>query len=209
MIILDFITGQPIDMLPSRQKRDTEEYFFRIHPDFERIRDLKEKYIRFNDRNAGHVDSAGAELDALIDKYEASGFPAFKGFAALLRQYRAEIINSFILVDNYDSTGEKVMKRLSSGLIESFNGKPKDTKRLSRGYRNFSHMRDRLLFAERHDPPILGIPKTSGEVRNLTGKKRISYSKTNAAAPVTDGPSVSETGAVTPDDDPKGGYENV
>lgn len=30
MIILDFITGQPIDMLPSRQKRDTEEYFSSI-----------------------------------------------------------------------------------------------------------------------------------------------------------------------------------
>lgn len=132
-----------------------KEYFFRIHPDFERIRDLKEKYIRFNDRNAGHVDSAGDELDALIDEYEVSGFPAFKGFAFLLRQYRSEIINSFILVDKYDGTGERVMKRLSSGLIESFNRKPKDMKRLSRGYRNFNQMRNRLLFAERHGPPIV------------------------------------------------------
>ena len=136
------------------------EYFFRIHPDFEKIRELKKKYIRFNDRNAGHPDRAGAELDALIDEYESSGFPSFKGFASLLRQYRAEIINSLILVDKYDDNGVKVMKRLSSGLIESFNRKPKDIKRLSRGYRNFSHMRNRLLFAERHDPPVLGIPKT-------------------------------------------------
>ena len=186
-----------------------EEYFFRIHPDFERIRDLKEKYIRFNDRNAGHVDSAGDELDALIDEYEASGFPAFKGFAFLLRQYRSEIIHSFILVDKYDGTGESVMKRLSSGLIESFNRKPKDMKRLSRGYRNFNHMRNRLLFAERHDPPILGIPKTYGEVRNLTGRKRGSYNKTYVAEPTTDETSASGTSPVTPDDDPKGGYEDV
>lgn len=186
-----------------------EEYFFRIHPDFKRIRDLKEKYIRFNDRNAGHVDSAGDELDTLIDEYEASGFSAFKGFAFLLRQYRSEIINSFILVDKYDGTGERVMKRLSSGLIESFNRKPKDMKRLSRGYRNFNHMRNRLLFAERHGPPILGIPKTYGEVRNLTGRKRGSYNKTYVAEPTTDEPSVSGTGPVTPDDDQKGDYEDV
>ena len=64
-------------------------------------------------------------------------------------------------------------------------------------------MRNRLLFAERHGPPILGIPKTYGEVRNLTGRKRGSYK------PTTDEPSVSGTGPVTPDDDQKGDYEDV
>ena len=70
-------------------------------------------------------------------------------------------------------------------------------------------MRNRLLFAERHDPPILGIPKTYGEVRNLTGRKRGSYNKTYVTEPTTDEPSVSGTGPVTPDDDQKGDYEDV
>lgn len=186
-----------------------EEYFFRIHPDFNRIRDLKEKYIRFNNRNTGYSDRAASELDALIDEYESSGFPAFKSFASLLRQYRAEIINSFILVDKYDGAGEKVMKRLSSGLIESFNRKPKDMKRLSRGYRNFNHMRNRLLFAQRHNPPILGIPKTSEEIRNHTGIKRGPYNKTDTVASVTNGSSVYATSDVVSDNAVKGESENI
>lgn len=186
-----------------------EEYFFRIHPDFNRIRDLKEKYIRFNNRNTGYSDRAASELDALIDEYESSGFPAFKSFASLLRQYRAEIINSFILVDKYDGAGEKVMKRLSSGLIESFNRKPKDMKRLSRGYRNFNHMRNRLLFAQRHNPPILGISKTSEEIRNHTGIKRGPYNKTDTVASVTNGSSVYATSDVVSDNAVKGESENI
>lgn len=186
-----------------------EEYFFRIHPDFERIRELKEKYTSFNDRNPGHPDRAGAELDELIDEYEASGFPAFKGFASLLRQYHAQIISSFILVTKYDGSGVKAMKRLSCGLIESFSRKPKDMKRLSRGYMNFSHMRNRLLFATRNDPPILGIPKSSEDVRNCTGKMRGSYRKSKVQHRSTDKQSVSEPAPAAPSDIVKGGVENV
>lgn len=179
---------------PSRKDRhfgiymDTyryEEYFFRIHSDFEQIRDLKEKYISFNNRNIGHPEKASIELDALINKYDTSGFPIFKGFASLLKQYHTEIINSFIVVEKYDDAGLKVMKRLSSGLIESFNRKPKDMKRLSRGYMNFSHMRNRLLFGTRIDPPILGAPKTPEETKNSTGKKRSPYVILNAPDVIT------------------------
>ena len=186
-----------------------EAYFFRIHPDFERIRNLKEKYISFNNRNTGHPERASSELDALIDEYEASGFPAFRGFASLLRQYHTEIINSFILVDKYDDAGVKTMKRLSSGLIESFNRKPKDMKRLSRGYMNFSHMRNRLLFAARHEAPILGIPKTLEEVRNRTGKTRGPYRKYKAVNPAADEHSVSEPAPAAPSVPAEGGTGNV
>lgn len=54
MIILDFITGQPIDMLPSRQKRDTSDYFTSI-PIKERmnvkylITDMYNPYLAFAD----------------------------------------------------------------------------------------------------------------------------------------------------------------
>ena len=178
-----------------------EEYFFRIHSDFERIRDLKEKYISFNNRNIGHPARASVELDSIINEYDASGFPIFKGFASLLRQYHTEIINSFIIVEKYDNANSKTMKRLSSGLIESFNRKPKDMKRLSRGYTNFSHMRNRLLFATRTDPSILGVPKSPKEIQTPTGKKRESYDK----ATISDGsksPSDSSASSVSDEDLP-------
>lgn len=67
--------------------------------------------------------------------------------------------------------------RLSSGVIESFNRKPKDIRRAARGYRNFDHMRNRLLFATRADAAILGVPKTTEDVRHYTGLHRGPYKK--------------------------------
>ena len=46
--------------------------------------------------------------------------------------------------------------RLSNGPIESLNRKAKDLKRLGRGYRNFSHLRNRFLFATRFNAPLNG-----------------------------------------------------
>ena len=77
----------------------------------------------------------------------------------------------------YDSDRPQAFSRLSSGVIESFNRKPKDMKRNARGYRNFNNMRNRLLFATRDDPPILGTPKSADKVKNYTGKKRGPYKK--------------------------------
>lgn len=154
-----------------------EELFFKIHPDLRTIRDLKEKYIQFNKRNLGNPNQAALELDDLIMFYRNTGFPIFNGFADLLEKYKPEIINSFIAIMKYDSDKPQAFSRLSSGVIESFNRKPKDMKRNARGYRNFNHMRNRLLFATRDDSPILGTPKSADEVKNYTGKKRGPYKK--------------------------------
>ena len=104
----------------------------------------------------------------LIYEYRRSSFPTFHAFADLLDKYFHEILNSFIIVEKYDMKH----RRLSSGVIESFNRKPKDIRRAARGYRNFDHMRNRLLFATRTDPAILGVPKTDAEVKHYTGLRK-------------------------------------
>ena len=105
-------------------------------------------------------------------------FPLFSEFAQLLLKYRQEIINSFIAVRFYGMEDDtQCYKRLSSGIIESFNRKPNDMKRNSRGFRNFSHFRNRLLFATRKEAPLLGSPKTKEEILNKTGSKRGPYKK--------------------------------
>ena len=154
-----------------------EDLFFKIHPDLREIRDLKEKYIQFNKRNIGNPQRAAIELDELIDFYYQSSFPFFRNFAELLEKYKSEIINSFIVIQKYDSDTPQSFNRLSSGIIESFNRKPKDMKRNSRGYRNFNHMRNRLLFATRNEAPLLGLPKSKEEIHNYTGIKRGAYKK--------------------------------
>nr|WP_273170606.1 transposase [Dubosiella newyorkensis] len=78
---------------------------------------------------------------------------------------------------------ETYYARLSNGPMESFNRKPKDYKRNARGTSNFDYTRNRILWAERKNPPILGIPKTSEQIHTKslsekTKKKRgSSYNK--------------------------------
>ena len=134
---------------------DYEDALFMIDPNLRELRDLKEMYVRFNDRNAGKPMDARIELDQLIDKYLHCANPLFYDFANLLIRYHDYIINSFIMVEKHGS-GKIYSSRLSNGPIESLNRKVKDLKRLGRGYRNFEHFRTRFLYATRDNPVING-----------------------------------------------------
>ena len=134
---------------------DYEDELFRINPRLQRLRDLKELFIRFNHRNAGDPSAARLELDELIEVYLNSGDSLFIEFANLLIRYQEYILNSFIMVEKYGN-GKIYDSRLSNGPIESLNRKIKDLKRLGRGFRNFEHFRNRFLFATRNNPLING-----------------------------------------------------
>ena len=134
---------------------DYESDLFRISPRLKKLRDLKELYIQFNSRNAGHPMRAAKELEDLIDIYFHCGDSIFVDFASLLSRYREPIINSFVMVERYGAGGI-YDSRLSNGPIESLNRKVKDLKRLGRGFRNFEHFRNRFLYATRNNPALNG-----------------------------------------------------
>ena len=134
---------------------DYENYLFRIDPRLRTLRDLKEKYVTFNTRNAGKPSAAKKEIELLITEYFNSKDPIFINFASLLRRYKEPIINSFIMVEKYGSGGI-YSSRLSNGPIESLNRKVKDLKRQGRGYRSFEHFRNRFLYATRNRPVLDG-----------------------------------------------------
>lgn len=134
---------------------DYEDELFRIDPNLRELRDLKEMYVAFNERNAGLPMDARIELDDLIGKYLHCGNPIFVDFANLLIRYHDYIINSFVMVERHGS-GKIYNSRLSNGPMESLNRKIKDLKRLGRGYRNFEHFRARFLFATRNNPVLNG-----------------------------------------------------
>ncbi len=148
-----------------------EEFFFRIDPSLRELKRLKDKYHEFNTFCIGNPDRASNELEKLIHTYSASSEPIFINFAKLLKKHRVEIINSFNTVYCNGTT-----RRLSNAPIESMNRIPKDIRRHARGYLNFEHIRNRLLFSARKDAPILGIPKTDSEIRS-PGKPRGPYKK--------------------------------
>lgn len=134
---------------------DYEDALFRIDPNLEDFRDLKEEYIRFNSRNAGDIIAACRELEELILKYKSTSHEIFREFGSLLEKYRDPIINSFVMVQKYGQ-GKVYDSRLSNGPMESLNRKVKDLKRLGRGFRNFEHFRNRFLYATRKAPVLNG-----------------------------------------------------
>ena len=142
-----------------------EEKLFAFYPKLKDIRDLKEQYIQFNYRNSGNPESAAKELEMLISEYKRSSFSMFVNFALLLEKHKSSIINSFIMVSKL--TGEGVVEsRLSNGPIESINKKIKDLKRIARGFTNFTHLRNRFLFATRK------LPVWSGKESAVNEKNR-------------------------------------
>lgn len=150
-----------------------EELFFRVDPSLKELRDLKERYVRFNTINAGRPQKAALELDQLIDSYAHCEQNIFVRFSRLLKRHRESIINSFILVDRLDRDGRSIVSRLSNGPIESMNRKAKDLKRLGRGYRNFDHLRNRFLYATRMNPELDGREQSP-----LPGPHAIRYRST-------------------------------
>lgn len=135
---------------------DYEDSLFMIDPNLRELRDLKELYISFNNRNAGKPMDARIELDELIGKYLHCGNSMFIDFANLLIRNHDYIINSFVMVEKH-GPGKIYSSRLSNGPIESLNRKVKDLKRQGRGYRNFEHFRTRFLYATRDNPVINGV----------------------------------------------------
>ena len=157
-----------------------EDMFMKIDDNFSEIRDLKEMYVDFNHTQFNDEESALAELDELIKVYEASHIKLFNTFADYLKEHRESIARSFSIVEVSRRTIDEstaYYARLSNGPMESFNRKPKDLKRQCRGLSNFDYTRNRILWATRINPPILGIPKTYQQIHSYRGKKRGKYNK--------------------------------
>ena len=139
---------------------DYEDALFRIDPKLRDFRDLKEVYIRFNNRNAGNPISARIELTDVIKQFHSSEHEIFREFADLLEKYQDPIINSFVMVEKYGH-GEIYDSRLSNGPMEALNRKVKDLRRLGRGYKNFEHFRNRFLYSTRSNPVLNGSLEAS------------------------------------------------
>jgi len=158
---------------------DYEKELFKLDPKLEKLRDLKEKYIRFNNKYAGDPVGAREGLNAIIKEYFNSGYQMFEEIATSLAEYKEAILNSFIMLDRMDKSGIVIHSRLSNGPMESLNRIPKDMKRHARGFSNFEHVRNRFLYATRKDAAILAYPKPLKEVKVHTGRKRGTYNKHN------------------------------
>lgn len=138
---------------------EKEAKLFDLAPELRDMRELKELYIRFNKAKFDEFSDVEHALSKLITLYKTSEYEMFRSFAELLEANFAEIVTSFITVELIDSDGVYYEKRLSNGPIESFNRIPKDMKRNSRGFLDFEHARNRILFATRKNPTVTSPKK--------------------------------------------------
>ena len=157
---------------------EIEHLLFQIDPNLKELRRLKEKYIRFNNAYGNNPKKARPALHQLIQEYRNSGYAMFKDIADTLDGHFESIINSFIVMERLCADGTHI-SRLSNGPIESLNRIAKDLKRNGRGFRNFEHLRNRFLFAERKNAQMLSVPLSKEKYTVNTGIKRGPYKKKN------------------------------
>lgn len=157
-----------------------EKLFLQLDPHFEGLRELKEEYIQFNQTEYDNEFDILLDLKDLIDKYDRSEQSVFRDFAGFLRKNLTPIVNSFTRIKVYRKSArleKEYYARLSNGPMESFNRKPKDLKRITRGVSDFNYTRNRILWATRKNPVIKGVPKSMDQILSKKGKKRGSYKK--------------------------------
>ena len=157
-----------------------EKLFLQLDSNFEGLRELKEDYIQFNQTEYDNEFDILLDLKDLIDKYDRSEQSVFRDFAGFLRKNLTPIVNSFTRIKVYRKSArleKEYYARLSNGPMESFNRKPKDLKRITRGVSDFNYTRNRILWATRKNPTIKGVPKSMDQILSKKGKKRGSYKK--------------------------------
>ena len=148
-----------------------EDMFFKINPRLKILHSLKEKYITFNNTVYNSKEEVEFALNQLIELYDKSHDAIFYNFSSFLKSHKEEIIRSFTTVQVSRKTkkeNEEYYARLSNGLMESFNRKPKDFKRSTRGSSNFDYTRNRILWATRNKPSIRAVPKSNDEIHSYS-----------------------------------------
>ncbi len=139
-----------------------------IHPDLRAAWHLKDDLVNFYD--CSDYETAPEALNELIRRFALSGIPEMKEFSQTLRNWKEEIINSFIIVKSTHKvdkdTGQVVVSgiKLNNGLMENRNSILKTIKKNSNGYTNWSRFRNRCLYVLRPDAlpslnPLIPVKK--------------------------------------------------
>lgn len=121
-----------------------------VHPDILTAWNLKDAFVDFYEKN--NFESADEALTKLIIRFEDSGIEEISNFAIVLRKWKKEIVNSFIIVSHSykidKDTGIVLSKenRMNNGIIENRNKVIKCIKHNSNGFTNWERFRNRVLY---------------------------------------------------------------
>ena len=105
--------------------------------------ELLNEYRNFN--SVATIDNAAEMLDELIIKFHNSKIDEYYKSYKLLKNWRQEIINSFHRINGHV---------ISNGGMERANRDIKTIIRHAYGFKNFSRLRNRIMYVKNDDVPI-------------------------------------------------------
>ena len=129
-----------------------------VHKDIEEAYNLTQEFL-YGVRTVKY-EEASKWMDDWIKKIKESTCKEFVDLAGMFINWKIEIINSFIRFGD---------KRLHNGYLEGINNKIKVIKRISYGYSNFSHFRNRIMYMINSD--FIKMVDTSKIARKPRKKK--------------------------------------
>ena len=133
-----------------------------IDPELRQAIELKEKCVDFYENST--YSTAKKKLNGLIGEFENASTEEMRNFGGTLRNWRNEIVNSFIVVSHtYEvdrKDGQVVSKAnmVNSGVMERRNSSVKTIKKVTNGMGNWPRFRNRVLYALRKDATFFMEP---------------------------------------------------
>ena len=149
---------------------DILELIKAIDPELTEAIELKEKCNDFYKNST--YETAQKNLKLLIKEFRSASSEDMIAFGNTMAEWRAEIINSFLVVDNQYSVNPKdghVVSRkiyVSSAKIERANSSVKTIKKVTMAMGNWERFRNRVLYALRPDAHYMLNPIDTPRARN-------------------------------------------
>ena len=158
----DDIIEYPIRVQKLKTKLDKHEimkYLLDIDDRINEAYELTSKYREFN--KTANITNCAEQLDELIELFLHSSLEQFNEVGRTLKNWRDEIINSFITIDDCLTIPKKkneipVPRRLSNGPIEGINSIIEQVKINGKGYTNFKRFKMRIIYVINKELVIKG-----------------------------------------------------
>lgn len=122
---------------------DLFTYMLSIDEELETASNLKDQVVYFYDHC--NYDNAKKKLEEIIIDFRSCPVEEMAPFANTLINWKNEIINSFIIVD------ERSKRKMNTAIVENRNKTIKLIKHASNGYLNWERFRNRILYTLNDD----------------------------------------------------------
>lgn len=150
----------PVRKLKTKMKKnDILKFLLSINEKLTLAYKLTSKYREFN--RTANYKNCSEELEEIIDLFTTSDLEDFEKVGRTLINWKEEIINSFITIDECLTIPKKkaeipVPRRLSNGPIEGINSLIEQIKINGKGYKTFGRFRFRVIYAINKELTING-----------------------------------------------------